>query len=297
MEARLDMRIGVIGVPGGWSSELLADTAAQATGSERLLIDVSKVRLDMDSGQAMFGAVDLAGLDGLIIKKIGAHYSPMMIDRLETLRFLEGRGLPVFSSPERIIKVVDRMSCTVSLRLAGIPMPPTSITEDVDEALHAVGQYGEAVFKPLFSTKARGMFVLKPGPDARDVIAAYASEHGVMYIQKTIELNGKDYGLVFLGGEYMAAYARCKTNGSWNTTTMSGGRYAPVDPPREIIELARKAQEPFGLDFTCVDVALTRDGPYIFEISAFGGFRGLRDACGIDAARAYVDYAIKRIQS
>jgi tetrahydromethanopterin:alpha-L-glutamate ligase len=40
-------------------------------------------------------------------------------------------------------------------------------------------------------------------------------------------------------------------------------------------------------------VVETREGPVVFEVSAFGGFRGLEDACGIDAAGAYADHAIR----
>ena len=46
---------------------------------------------------------------------------------------------------------------------------------------------------------------------------------------------------------------------------------------------------------TCVDVAETDDGPMVFEVSAFGGFRGLKEANSIDAAGLYVDYVLDRV--
>ena len=49
------------------------------------------------------------------------------------------------------------------------------------------------------------------------------------------------------------------------------------------------------MDFTTVDVAETADGPIVFEVSAFGGFRGALEGAGIDAAAAYADYAIARV--
>ena len=290
-------RIGVVGTFGGWSSELLADTVAEATGGRRLLIDMEQVRLDLPGGAAWFGDVNLAELDALIIKKIGARYSPDLLDRLEVLRFLAERGMTICSSPLAVLRVLDRLSCTVSLQLAGIPMPPTSITEDVDQALAAVQQYGQAVFKPLYSSKARGMTVIDHGPEARAAIEAYKAENTIMYIQKTVDLSGsKDLGVAFLGGEYLTTYARCKTNGAWNTTTESGGKYELYEPSQEIIDLAHKAQAPFGLDFTCVDVALTAEGPVVFEVSAFGGFRGIQETSGIDAARLYTDYVMGKIR-
>ena len=289
------MKIGVIGTKGGWSSETLADTVAEKTG-ERILIGMDEVRLDLPSGDAWFEGHNLKDFDALIIKKIGSRYSPDLLDRLEVLRFLQERGLKIFSSAYSILRVLDRLSCTITLQLENIPMPPTTITESVDHALAAVADYGQAVFKPLYTSKARGMFVLDDGPGARAAIEEYRAENPIMYIQKTIELGDLDLGIAFMGGEYLTTYARCKTNGAWNTTTASGGKYRAYEPSPEIIELARRAQARFNLDFTCVDVAITDQGPYVFEVSAFGGFRGIQETSDIDPAARYVDYVMEKIR-
>jgi ribosomal protein S6--L-glutamate ligase len=261
----------------------------------RLLIDMEQVRLELPSGRAWLGETDLSALDGIIIKKIGSRYSPNLLDRLEILRFLENRGLRIFSSPWRIMRVLDRLSCTVTLQLAGIPMPPTTITENVDEAVAVVKQYGKAVFKPLYTSKARGMIVMSREDDVRSAVEVYRDENPIMYIQKTIELEGKDLGIAFLGGKYLATYARCKQNDSWNTSTASGAKYASFEPSDDIINLAQKAQALFDLDFTCVDVALTQDGPYVFEVSAFGGFRGIRETSAIDPSERYAAYVMDEL--
>lgn len=289
--------IGVVGVRGGWSSEQLADRVAELTGGPRLLIELDQVRLDLPSGRALFQGHDLAQLDALIIKKLGQDYSADLLDRLEILRLLEGRGVRMFSRPSAIAGLLDRLACTVTLQLAGIPMPPTTITESLEHALDAVAEYGQAILKPLYSTKARGMFVLSPGETAREALATYQRSHPVFYLQKTIELGERDLGVVFLGGAHLTTYARNRKPGAWNTTTASGGRYAPFDPPAEIIDLARRAQAPFGLDFTCVDVALTDSGPYVFEVSAFGGFRGVSQASGMDAARLLAEHVLQRVSA
>lgn len=286
--------IAVIGTRDGWSSEKLADAAAHATGC-RLLVEMNQVRLDFDTGSAWFKDTDLSKMDAVIIKKIGARYSPDLLDRLELLRFLEHRGVRVYSSPERILRVLDRLSCTVTLKAAGIPMPPTTITENVDQALVAIDVYGEAIIKPLYTSKARGMIVVRKGQDARRQLERFKTENSFFYIQKKIPIGNKDLGIVFLGGAYLTTYARCKNGDSWNTTIDSGGRYAPYDPPDDIISLAKTAQDLFGLDFTCVDVAITDDGPFVFEVSAFGGFRGILETREIDPAKLLVDYALERI--
>jgi len=290
------MKIGVVGTHGGWSSEFLADMVQEKTGF-RLLVDMADVTLDLDGCRVWHGQTDLGSLDGLIIKKIGARYSPDLLDRLEMLRFVEDQGVRIFSSPLNIMRVLDRLSCTVTLRLAGIPMPPTTITENAFQAVRTVHEYGQAVFKPLYTSKARGMKLITADSAIERQVQAYQRHNSIMYIQKKIDLQGRDLGLVFLGGSYLTTYSRKKPGHSWNTTTANGGKYEPYTPAKESIQLAARAQALFGLDFTCVDLVETEDGPVVFEVSAFGGFRGMLEAQNLNAAAMLTDFVLERLQA
>lgn len=290
-------KIAVIGIPGKWSTEVLADALEERTGF-RLVLDMADVHADLESNTLWAGDVNLCELDGLAVKKISQVYSPNTLDRIELLRLAEGRGVRVFSRAETIIRMIDRLSCTMTLRNGGIPMPKTRICEDVKTALAIVRDYGEAVFKPLYSTKARGMCVISADDDEDVIIReieAFKTDNQVMYIQQKLDLPGRDYGMVFLGGQYLGTYARVSQSDSWNTTIHNGGKYALFEPPQSTIDLAAKAQALFGMDFTTVDVADTEDGPIVFEVSAFGGFKGAKDGIGIDAASLYADYILSEI--
>ena len=115
-------RVAVVGIPNGWSSERLADALENQTGF-RLVIDMKDVQLDLDTGRVMAGDVILNDMDGIIVKKISPSYSPNCLDRMEILRFLHEQGLPVFSKPESILGLIDRLSCTIRLRLGKVPCP------------------------------------------------------------------------------------------------------------------------------------------------------------------------------
>ncbi len=298
-----EFRIGVIGIADGWSTQQLLDAVEARTGYRRL-IEMQDVVLDLDAGRLVHHGLDLAELDAVIVKKIARDYSPDALDRVEILRMLEGYGVRVFSRPSAMISLIDRLSCTVKLRLGGIPMPPTLITENVDEALAGLQRLEAVVAKPLFTSKARGMkvFDAREGdwathePVLRAKLEAFAADNPVMYLQQLISHPGRDLGVVFLGGEYLATYARV-SGGSWSTSTSKGGKYEAHQPSAEIIELAHRAQALFDLDFTCVDVVETDAGPKVFEVSAFGGFRGLLHACEVDAAARYVDYALASLSA
>ena len=292
-----NLKIGVIGIPGKWSTEVLADAVENKTGF-RLVIDMADVSLDLENNTLVAGDNNLCELDGLLVKKISAVYSPTTLDRLELLRVAEQAGVRVFSPALSMLRLIDRLSCTVTLRNAGIPMPDTRVTEDIAVAMQAVRDFGSAVFKPLYSTKARGMTVIDAAQDDDELersIRDFSANNQRLYIQRKINLPGRDLGMVFLAGNYLGTYARVPQGEAWNTTIHSGGRYAAHTPSDDVIELAHRAQAPFNMDFTTVDVAETDSGPIVFEVSAFGGFQGTKDGIGIDAAAMYVEHALKEI--
>lgn len=289
-----EYKIGVVGIPGKWSTETLADSVEAATGF-RLVIDMGETSLDLASGRLLYRGQDLCELDALIVKKISASYSPHTLDRLEMLRVAEGAGVRVFSRAEHMLRLIDRLSCTVTLRNAGLPMPETRVTEDIAAAVQAVQDFGSAVFKPLYSTKARGMCVIDAAAGevvVRDAVSTFRAENPVMYIQRKVHLPGQDLGMVFIAGRYLGSYARVSQGDAWNTTIHSGGRYAAHTPSDSIIEMAHRAQGLFDMDFTTVDVAETEAGPIVFEVSAFGGFQGALDGIGINAAELYVEHVL-----
>ncbi|PIP71700.1 MAG: ATP-grasp family protein [Nitrospinae bacterium CG22_combo_CG10-13_8_21_14_all_47_10] len=290
-------KIGIIGIPGSWSSEHLADIVESKTGN-RYLIDMAEVAYNLEKNYIGKGSLDLGSFDAFIIKKIGAQYSPSLINRLEILESLSRSGVKIYSSPKSILGLLDRMTCTLKLKQGDIPLPSTVLTESIDEACQAVQEFGKAVLKPLYTSKARGMKVLEASNGIRLELESYKAEgNSMIYIQKMVSIPGKDLGIVFLGGEYLATYARVAQTDSWNTTTQFGGTYEPYNPSQEIIDLAHRAQSLFDLDFTCVDLVETQEGPKIFEVSAFGGFRGLKEACDIDAAPLLVDHALKKMKN
>lgn len=290
------MNIGVIGIRGGASSERLADAAAAATGN-RLLIDMNELRLDLPSGNCFYKDQNLTELDALIVKKIGSPYSPDLLDRVDILRFLEKRGVKIFSSPDSIKRLLDRLSCTLELQAANIPMPPTSITESLEQAFDLVNEYGRVVLKPLYTSKGKGMLLLDSAdPLLWGKLEDYKKANTILYIQKALPLeNDFDLGVVFIGKDYLTTYARVKAKGAWSTTTLNGGRYAHFTPNAEILEVAAKARDVFDLEFTCVDIAMSPNGPVVFEVSAFGGFRGIEETSNFNPAALLVRHILQKL--
>lgn len=291
------LNIGVIGIRGAWSTEALsAQLKRKGVGGD--VLELHEIAYDLSSKCFDHHHHDLQDFDGFILKKMGRQYSSNLLDQLELLELLERRGFRFYSSPAKIRQMISRLACTIRLWESDIPMPPTFITEDLDAAVEWVEANAPVIIKPLYSTKARGMVVLNNAVETRAAVAAMRDNgEKIIYLQKKLDLSGSDYGLVFLGGEFIGGYARVSDGSSWHTTTRQGGKYAAFQPDDSMIELAKRAEAPFGLDFTCVDIAETAEqGPVVFEVSAFGAYRGLYESTGLDASDLLTDYAIRGLQ-
>ncbi len=262
------------------------------------IVEIHELCCNFGSGKFHDKIGDMARFDAMIIKKLGKHHQPSLIDQLELLSKLERDGLPMFSSPQKLKNMISRIACTIRLLENGIPMPKTLITESIDTATTWIRDHGKVVFKPLYSTKAKGMAILEYSPRVQQELKMLLKpEDKIIYLQKYSDLGGRDHGLVFLNNDYVGSYSRVSDGNCWNTSTANGAVYQSYDPPQEIIDLAYRAQQIFGLDFTSVDIAITAEGPVVFEVSAFGGYRGLQEASGIDASERLCQHVISKVNA
>lgn len=292
------MNLAVVGQPGAWSTERLAD-ALRAARAKAAVVDLAACSLRLPDRRLFHRGQPLEGLDGVVVKKLGDTADGWGVqERIGMLRHLEASGVPVLSAPDRLHVAVNRYRMTCELVRAGLPVPPTTLTEDIDEATDAVARFGTAVIKPLFTSKGRGMRRLEPTGDLRGELEAHRdSGLGPFYLQRFVEHPGRDLGVAVLDGRCIGAYWRVAAGEQWMTTILSGGRYEKAEIAPEIVQMAVAAARHFGLIFTGVDLIEDSDGRFsVLEVSAFGGFRGLLSGCGVDAAPMLAEVVLRRFR-
>ena len=129
-------------------------------------------------------------------------------------------------------------------------------------------------------------------------IAAFkALGNSMMYVQKMIDIPGRNLGIAFLHGRHIGSYARIAEKDSWNTTMAKGGLFEAASPKPAANDPAQRAAALFGLDFTCVNVAEAQEGLMVFEVAALGGFRGLWEAEKIDVASMIVEFVLEDLSN
>jgi ribosomal protein S6--L-glutamate ligase len=280
------VNIAVVGQPGAWSTERLAD-ALRAAGAGVAVVDLAACSLRLPDRRLFHRGEPLEKLDGAVVKKLGDTADGWSVqERIVMLRHLEASGVPVLSAPDRLHVAVNRYRMTCELVRAGLPVPETTVTEDIDEAAAAVERFGSAVLKPLFTSKGRGMRRLEPSRELLVELESHRTDGvGPFYLQRFVKHPGRDLGVAVLDGRCIGAYWRVAAADHWMTTILSGGRYEKADLDPETEAIAVRAARHFGLVFTGVDLIEDSDGRFnVLEVSAFGGFRGLLNGCGVDAA-------------
>jgi len=290
-----ELRVAVAGVPGAWSTERLG-TALRALGADVPVFHLGDCVYDITSGAVTLDGRDLRELDGLVVKKLGRTGEAAATSRLRLLRQLEYQGVRVFSPVRAIAEVHDRYSMTQRLSQAGLPLPRTTVIEGIDAAAACVEEWGQAVVKPIVTSKGRGMLLLAREGTVRIRLRRWAREWGYpFYLQEYVQNPGRDIGVAMLGGRVLGAYYRVARPGAWLTTTAADGRYELCESTPDVERLAVLAAGAFDLDFTVVDLVETAAGHLIYEVSAFGGFAGLWHTQGIDAARLYAEYVVQAL--
>lgn len=291
------MKVGVIGFNDAWSSLQLAKAVSEKFGFCPI-IEMKDVAVDLFTKEVLWKEEDLTSFDLLLIKKISPQYSPDILNRLEILRHLESKGVQIFSSPLVIAGMINRMNCILALQESKVPMLPTLITENIELVAKFVHQHQEVILKPLYTSKAKGMKKIRPTSGLIEEIKEYQQSIGSMiFAQKMVHIPGQDLGVTFLGDRYVATYARVP-QGEWvqDQSLRPQGKYQSANPSQEIIELARKAKNVFNLELSSVDIVETDQGPKVFEVSAFGGFRGLWEGNSIDLASLYVEHIARKLK-
>lgn len=262
--------------------------ALRREGMESFVFSLSDCLHDLSRRQVTIGGVDLSSVDGIVVKKLGDHPSPVSRLRLHMLRQLESMGVRIYSRPSVIDVAMDRYRMSMNLIEAGFAVPRTFSVENEATASQALQGLGQAVAKPIYTSKARGMVRLNG--HATDLIESAALAEGPLLLQEYVDSRGRDVGVCVLGGRFVGAFARVAADGEWITSSSAGGRYEPFALPEKAIDLAEGAAETFGLDYTVVDLVETADGYLVYEVSAFGGFRGLWEAARYNVAADYARY-------
>jgi len=234
--------------------------------------------------------------DGFIIRPIGRGSLEEIIFRMDALHKLQRLGKLVINPPLSIERSVDKYHTLALFEEHGLPVPPTVVTESVDQALqgfHELG--GDVVLKPLFGSRGIGSTRVTDADVAERLFRAIIFSHGVLYLQKFMPHGDSDVRAFIVGDRVVAAMHRVSEN--WKTNVSLGAKPVALSITNELEQMALEAARVLECKIAGVDLLETDEGPVIIELNSQPGWRGLQTVTNSNIAEEIVKYVISSLKA
>lgn len=288
------MRIAILAGTSGWHVQAL-ERALEARGHRACFLPITALCAHLPGPPHVEDRDEpLEAFDGILVRTLPRGSLEQIVFRMDALHRLEHLGCCVINRAETIERCADKFLTSALLRDAGLPTPPTVVTERFEVALEAYRRMRDCVVKPLFGSEGRGMVRITDEETAYRVFRALELARAVYYVQATIPHHGFDIRAFTVGSRVVAAMRRRAPG--WRTNLAQGGRPEIIRLPREWEEMSLRAAEAVGADYAGVDLLPARDGcVYVLEVNAIPGWRGLQEVTEVDIAAVIIDHMIRRI--
>jgi ribosomal protein S6--L-glutamate ligase len=271
------MRIAILSGGTGWHVQDLI-RAAGALGHAAEAVDFRRITAGVETEPA-----PLAGFDAAIVRTMPAGSLEQVVFRMDLLHAAAQNGVRILNPPRAVETCVDKYLTNVRLARAGLPTPPTHVSQRADDALAAFEQLGgDVVLKPLFGSEGRGMVRLTNPETAWRTFHVLERTSQVIYQQQFVRHPGWDLRAFVIGGKVIAAMRR-SSHGDWRTNVAQGGTADRTELTREQSALAIRAAEAVGCPIAGVDLLPGPHGElFVIEVNAVPGWRALAPVSGID---------------
>jgi RimK family alpha-L-glutamate ligase len=293
------VRVAILSARTGWHTDELCRALAERGHSGRVLPYeglVARLGSVSSAGALVSGGFELLDADAVLARIIPNGSLEQIIYRVNTLHWIESRGVPVMNSPRAIERCVDKFYTTALLREAGLPVPETVVCEGIDVAMAAIRAMGDVIVKPIFGSMGHGLVRVTDPDVGFRVLRALEQVRSVFYVQQRIDHGGRDVRALVVGGRVLAAIERQAREGEWRTNVSLGGSAHRIELPVAWERLAIAAAAATGADYAGVDLLPARDGSvFVLEVNGIPGWEGLQRATGIDVAAAVVDHLLLRL--
>ncbi len=287
-------KIGIVtsSIEKDWASQQLLRAAEELSSGSVVDPMAFELCIDGQSRISMHG-VSLDEYDAFIVR--GLNRRGEIDYQYEVLELLLNQGSLVINTPLALSIAESKPLTTFLLRQAGLPVPRTAVTQDIDEAKRIGNELGTFVLKPLYGSYGIGIELVTP-ETSPEILTAFMQHHGVAYIQEHIPNDGRDIRAFVVGDDIPAAMYRIAQEGQWKTNVHQGARCQACDLTPQMREMCLEAARIAGLDYTGVDIIDGPDGPVIIELNGAPSWYGLAEATNHNVAVDIVRHTLRKLE-
>ncbi|MCA9234942.1 MAG: RimK family alpha-L-glutamate ligase [Planctomycetales bacterium] len=291
------MNVAVFASPASWHFRDLV----RAAGGAHQLVAVDYENLSATVGAAgdevRCGDTVLTECDAALVRSMPPGGLEPVVFRMNALARLDAAGVPVINPPRAIEAAIDKYLTTARLAAAGLTVPATAACQRIDDALEAFDRLGgDVVVKPLFGGEGRGLVRITDRVLAARAFASLTRFGSVVYLQKFVPHDGRDWRLLVVGDDVWGMQRRNPDD--WRTNISCGGVGEPLEATPALADLARRAAAAVGASVAGVDFLPGSDGElYALEVNASPGWRALAEVTGVDVAARVLDHVERAARS
>jgi ribosomal protein S6--L-glutamate ligase len=287
------MKIGVLSRSEEFwaTSEIMR--ALREKGVEPVYVRTPEVHLMLEGLKvdAVYERKSLSRID-VVIPRIGRSLTQL---GLMLLKHFELMAIPSTLSKDGLLTARNKYLALQALYAAHVRIPESVLiasrnrNEEPTEYLSP-----PLVMKLLSGTQGIGVMLVRDVKEAGPIIDTLSELDQMICLQKFLPNAGEDIRVFIAGGEIVGAMKRKAAAHEWRSNIHIGGHGIPHKPTQVEAETAVKAAEAVGVEIAGVDLISVGDEPYVIEVNASPGFRGLLAATGVNAADKIADYAVSK---
>jgi ribosomal protein S6--L-glutamate ligase len=227
--------------------ELLRDRGAtvEVLHPDETLADLSRLRVEHD----------------LYVLKSGTDRA------LSVAGALHAQGANILNPYPTAAALRDKVVATRILQAAAVPVPETWLASHPAE-LEPLLEGGPLVVKPYRGSQGRGVRVVRNSSELQLV----PGQDGLVFAQRYHPPDGPDCKLYCIAGRVFGV------SRVWPPKTYEDKLGRPLEVSKQLRDIVLRCGEAFGLSLFGVDVVLSGGTPWVVDMQAFPGFKGVPDA-------------------
>jgi RimK family alpha-L-glutamate ligase len=227
-------------------------------------------------------------LDAVIVRGPPIGTLEQIITKLDILYKLEGLGLKIINSPKAIEVAGDKFLSGVRLTKAGLPVPKSIVTENLDAALDGFSSLGEdVVVKPIIGSRGRGIVRITDREIAWRIFDTLLRSNKVIFMQEYLPHGLQDIRTLVVGDKVIAAMYRVSNN--WKSNISEGAIPKPCKIEESLEQLSIDASKTLGCELAGIDLVEVKDTRYVIEVNPSPGWKGLQSVTENSIADAIID--------
>jgi len=245
-----------------------------------------------DRSRFWHGDKELGHIDLCFLRSFGSGSFEQVTKRVSMMEHLELSGTFVVNSTQACRRARDKYSTMYTLAKAGLPIPPTYITEMAHWAYRASKGFKQVVYKPIMGSLGFGSMKFDNADLAFNAYTTLERLGQPLYVQEYVEKPGRDIRAFVLGERVIAPMFRIAQPTEWKTNVAQGAQAKAIQLSSKLEKLAIKAARALGLLYAGVDILEDEKKAVVLEVNGSPSWQGLQKTTGVNVAEELVKHVI-----